>query len=49
MTTNGLRLALLIIGIIILAGIYFYSRWRSQKQVNDIFAASPPDHPDILL
>lgn len=49
MTTNGLRLALLIIGVIILAGIYFYSRWRSQKQVNDIFAASPQNHPDILL
>lgn len=49
MTTNGLRLALLIIGIIILAGIYFYSRWRSQKQVNDIFAASPQNHSDILL
>ena len=49
MTANGLRLALLIIGVIILAGIYFYSRWRSQKQVNDIFAASPQDHSDILL
>lgn len=49
MTANGLRVALFIIGVIILAGIYFYSRWRSQKQVNDIFAASPQDHPDILL
>ena len=49
MTANGLRVALLIIGVIILAGIYFYSRWRSQKQVNDIFAASSQDRPDILL
>ena len=49
MTENKLRLALLIIGLLILAGIYIYSRWRSQKQVNDIFAPSHRDQPDVLL
>lgn len=49
MTENKLRLALLIIGLLILAGIYLYSRWRAQKQVNDIFSDSHRDQPDVLL
>ncbi len=49
MTANDLRLALIVIGLFILAGIYFYSRWRSRKQVNDIFAPSHRDAPDVLL
>jgi|GEM_PF-2322526 len=49
MTESGLRMALLIIGLMIWAGIYFYSRWRSQKRVDDIFATSHGEHSDVLL
>jgi cell division protein ZipA len=49
MSAGSLRIVLLIIGLFILAAIYFYSRWRSQKQVNDIFRGTQQGHPDVLL
>lgn len=46
---SELRWALLIIGLLILAGIYFYHQWRAHIEVKNIFQNNEPEDKDVLL
>ncbi len=46
---SNLRWSLLIIGGVILLGIYLYGRWRSQSRDSEVFQDVIREEPDILL
>ncbi len=46
---SELRWALLILGLLILAGIYFYHQWRAHTEVKNIFRSDGSAEKDILL
>lgn len=46
---SNLRWSLLIIGGVILLGIYLYGRWRSQSRESEVFGNVLREEPDILL